>query len=72
MAWGLFSMGEKSSKVFDEITELYISAKRIKTKSELEAVEDNYTIIRIKCQHQNHYSKMNEIWQIIATKKEFL
>lgn len=72
MSWGLFSIGEKSSKIFDEITELYIRAKKAKTKTEMIILESDYRILRKKCQHQGHYAKMNEIWQIIETKKGFL
>lgn len=72
MSWLLFSMGEKSSIIFDEINSLFISAKKVKTKEQLETVEDTYKILRRRCQHQNHYSKMNEIWQIIQTKKEYI
>lgn len=72
MSWGLFSMAKISEKTFDDILDLYISAKKAKTKEQLETVEETYKILRTKCQHQNHYSKMNEIWQIIQTKKEFL
>lgn len=72
MSWLLFSMGEKSSIIFDEITELYTRAKKAKTKTEMIIVESDYRILRKKCQHQNHYTRMNEIWQIIETKNEFL
>lgn len=72
MSWSLFAMGESSSKIFDEIDLLFISAKKTKTKGELIILESDYRILRKKCQHQNHYAKMNEIWQIIQTKKEFI
>lgn len=72
MGWALFYMGESSVKVFDEIETLYFRAKKAKTKGELIILESDYRILRKKCQHQNHYYKMNEIWQIISTKKEYL
>lgn len=72
MAWLLFSMGESSSKVFEEIELLYFRAKKAKTKEELIILETDYRLLRKKCQHQNHYYKMNEIWQVIDTKKELL
>lgn len=72
MSWLLFYMGEKSMEVFDEIESLYFHAKKAKTKGELIILESDYRVLRNKCQHQNHYAKMNEIWQILQTKREFL
>lgn len=72
MAWLLFYMGESSMKVFEEIESLYFRAKKVKTKEELMSIGIDYRLLRKKCQHQNHYYKMNEIWQIIETKKEYI
>jgi len=72
VSWSLFYMGESSANVFDEIESLYFRAKKAKTKGEIIILETDYRLLREKCQHQNHYAKMNEIWQIIDTKKELL
>jgi len=72
MAWSLFYTAESSWKIFDEISELYFRAKKAKTKEEIITIETDYRLLRKKCQHQNHYYKMNEVWQIIDTKKELL
>ena len=72
LSWMMFSSADSSQKVFKEIESLYFRAKKAKTKEDLTDLENIYIILRKKCQHQNHYYKMNEIWQIITTKKEFL
>ncbi len=72
MAWGSFSMGEKSSIIFDEIESLYFRAKKAKTKTELIVLESDYRVLRKKAQHQGHYTQLNTIIEIIELKKEFL
>jgi len=72
ISWLMLNMIESSIKVFDEISELYFRAKKIKTKADIIIIESDYRTLRKKAQHQGHYYKLNEIYQIIDTKKEYI
>lgn len=72
ISYCVFYQAEVSEKIFKEIDELLLRAKKAKTKTELTDIETDYKVIRKKCQHMGHINKINEIKQIINTKKEYI
>ena len=72
IVWGTLSMADSSMKVWKKIEALEISAKKAKTKEELNTVIETYRTVRRNCQHNLHYAEMNKIYAIIETKQEFI
>ena len=72
MSWMMFYQGEKSSKIFKEIDELYYSAKKVKTKTELTKVIKEYNNLRERADDQGHYAQLNIVKGVLETKQEYL
>lgn len=72
ISWAMFYQGERSSKIFKEIDELYYSAKKVKTKTELTKVIREYNNLREKADNQGHYANLNIVKGVLETKQEYL
>ena len=72
MMYLMLRVGDRSEKVWKEIEALEISAKKAKTKEELNTVIETYRTVRKNCGHSGHYAEMNKIYGIIETKQEFI
>jgi hypothetical protein len=72
VSWAMFYQGERSSRIFKEIDELYYSAKKVKTKTELTKVIKEYNNLREKADNQGHYAQLNIVKGVLETKQEYL
>jgi len=72
VSWMMFYQGERSSRIFKEIDELYYSAKKVKTKTELTKAIKEYNNLREKAGNQGHYSQLNIVKGVLETKQEYL
>lgn len=72
VSWAMFYQGERSSRIFKEIDELYYSAKKVKTKTELTKVIREYNNLREKADNQGHYANLNIVKGVLETKQEYL
>ena len=72
VSWMMFYQGERASRIFKEIDELYYSAKKVKTKTELTKVIKEYNNLREKADNQGHYAQLNIVKGILETKKDYL
>lgn len=72
VSWVMFYQGERSSRIFKEIDELYYSAKKVKTKTELTKVIREYNNLREKADNQGHYANLNIVKGVLETKQEYL
>lgn len=72
VSWMMFYQGERSNRIFKEIDELYYSAKKVKTKTELTKIIKEYNNLREKADNQGHYAQLNIVKGILETKQEYL
>lgn len=72
VSWMTFYQGERSSRIFKEIDELYYSAKKVKTRKELTKVIKEYNNLREKADNQGHYANLNIVKGVLETKQEYL
>jgi hypothetical protein len=72
VSWAMFYQGERSSRIFKEIDELYYSAKKVKTKTELTKIIKEYNNLRERADNQGHYAQLNIVKGVLETKQEYL
>mgnify|MGYP003435149025 CR=1 FL=1 len=72
LSWLMFYQGERSSRIFKEIDELYYSAKKVKTKAELTKLIKEYNNLRERADNQGHYAQLNIVKGVLETKQEYL
>jgi sensor histidine kinase YesM len=72
VSWGMFYQGERASRIFKEIDELYYSAKNVKTKTELTKIIKEYNNLKERADNQGHYAQLNIVKGVLETKQEYL